>query len=473
LGGLSKRATILNREKAVRPVVVVDAGDFGAKSDTIPEGVLAQHRLKAHLQLEALKLGGLDAITFGEEDLALGIDWLLGAAKELALPVVSANLTCAGTRFSPFEVVERGSIKVGITAITAPELAGPCQATDPVAALTKAVADMGPVDVVVLLAHEEQEADGKLVQAVPAIKVVVNGHSKIKNDQPKALPDHAVQLGVGSRGKQVGLARISVVPGAVGFQATGSLDALKERQQRYTERVAKAKVDLETASKLPQATAPADDDPKKRANLRDVNRLRTQFEYYQKQLAEVDAELAVVAGAAPGALHQLDNKLYPCSTEVPDEPAVRALVDATLAEITRLENAGGAAVATLDDSPFVGAEACKSCHAAQYAQWQTQDHAHAIQALSKDHRERDAACFSCHSTGAFHPKGPQLPSQMTAAYENVQCEACHGPGKDHVAAQKPGQMNRASDASTCTVCHDGERDEGRFDYATYLPKVTH
>jgi hypothetical protein len=34
-------------------------------------------------------------------------------------------------------------------------------------------------------------------------------------------------------------------------------------------------------------------------------------------------------------------------------------------------------------------------------------------------------------------------------------------------------MNRAADASTCTICHDGERDDGRFDYATYLPKVTH
>ena len=127
----------------------------------------------------------------------------------------------------------------------------------------------------------------------------------------------------------------------------------------------------------------------------------------------------------------------------------------------------------LDDRPFVGAGACKSCHDAQYSQWQTLAHAHAILVLAKDNHERDASCFACHSTGAFHPKGPQLPSQMTTAYENVQCEACHGPGKDHVAEPKPGQMNRAADASTCTICHDGERDDGRFDYATYLPKVTH
>jgi 2',3'-cyclic-nucleotide 2'-phosphodiesterase (5'-nucleotidase family) len=212
LGGLSKRATILNREKAVRPVVVVDAGDFGAKSDTIPKGVLFQHRAKAHLQLESFALGGLDAITFGEEDLALGLDWLLAAAKELSLPVVSANLHCGDATLPTFRVVERGDLKVGITAVTAPELAGSCRASEPIASVKKAVEDMGPVDVVVLLAHEKVEADTAILAAVPAIKVVVNGHDKLKNDEAKPLPGHAVQLGAGSRGKYVGLARIALVP---------------------------------------------------------------------------------------------------------------------------------------------------------------------------------------------------------------------------------------------------------------------
>jgi hypothetical protein len=335
----------------------------------------------------------------------------------------------------------------------------------------QAVADMGPVDVVVLLAHEKAEDDAKMVAAVPAIKVVVNGHGKVRNDQAKPLPGHAVQLGAGSRGKYVGLARIALVPDGVGFEATGGLDALKQRQKRMSERVAKAKSDFEDASNHP--TEPNADAQKKRTTVRDVNRLQSQLEYYQKQLAEVEAELALFSKAPGSPLNKIVNLLDPAAQDVPNEPAVQALVDATLAEITRHENEGSTATVALDDSPFVGADACTSCHAAQSAQWQTQAHAHAMQALAKDGHERDASCFACHSTGAFHPKGPQLPSQMAAAYENVQCEACHGPGKDHVAGAEPGQMNRAADASTCTICHDGERDDGRFDYATYLPKVTH
>jgi hypothetical protein len=470
LGGLSKRATILDREKAVRPVVVVDAGDFGAKSNTIPEGLLFQHRAKARLQLESFALGGLDAITFGEEDLALGVDWLLETAKELSLPVVSANLRCGDESFAPFRVAERGALKVGITAVTALDLVGSCTAGDPILSVKKAVADMGPVDVVVLLAHQKVEADAKMVAAVPAIKVVVNGHAKMRNDAPKALPGHAVQLGAGSRGKYVGLARIALVPDAVGFEATGGLDALKERQKRMTGRVEKAKRDLEEASNPPPEPADA---PKNRTTRHDVNRLHTQLEYYQKQLQDVEKEIALFTDATAGPLHRLDNLLHPAAEDVPDDPAVQALVDATLTEITRHENEGSTAVLPLHDSPFVGADACKSCHEAQYSQWSTTVHTHAMQALAKDGHQRDASCFACHSTGAFHPEGPQLPSQMTPAYENVQCEACHGPGKDHVAGPKPGQMNRAADASTCTICHDGERDDGRFDYATYLPKVTH
>jgi hypothetical protein len=471
LGGLSKRATILHREKAARPVVVVDAGDFGAKSDVIAPGVLVQHRMKARLQLESLALGGLDAITFGEEDFALGVDWLLRTAKELSLPVVSANLRCGEESFASSRVVERGALKVGITAVTALELAGPCKAADPIPSLEKAVAEMGPVDVVVLLAHEKPEADRLAVEAVPAIKVVVNGHGKLRNDAPKALPGHAVQLSVGSRGKYLGLARIALVPDAVGFEATGSLEALQERQKRMAERVAKAKTDLETASKLPSEAEVAAGT--KRVDLDDVLRRRTQLDYYQKQLADVEAEIAVFTAGSQGPLHGIDNLLHPLAQDVPDDPAVQALVDATLADITRHENAGSTAALPLDDSPFVGADACTSCHAAQYAQWQTQPHANAMEALAKDGHERNASCFACHSTGAFHPKGPQLPSQMTAAYENVQCEACHGPGKEHVAGAKQGQMNRGRDESMCRVCHDSEQDDGRFDYATYLPRVLH
>ena len=54
--------------------------------------------------------------------------------------------------------------------------------------------------------------------------------------------------------------------------------------------------------------------------------------------------------------------------------------------------------------------------------------------LPKDETLR---CFNCHSTGAV--KGNQL--QLDQLRPGIRCEACHGPGGEHVAAAKAGQPN--------------------------------
>ena len=120
----------------------------------------------------------------------------------------------------------------------------------------------------------------------------------------------------------------------------------------------------------------------------------------------------------------------------------------------------------------MGSGACAGCHTEQYAQWQTTPHAHAWQTLVDQKRHMDLDCFTCHVTGAFDPEGPQHPNQV-GQLKNVGCESCHGPGRDHVGAPGPGQMVVNPPESTCTQCHDGAQDGGRFDYATYLPKVVH
>jgi hypothetical protein len=46
------------------------------------------------------------------------------------------------------------------------------------------------------------------------------------------------------------------------------------------------------------------------------------------------------------------------------------------------------------------------------------------------------SCFTCHSTAAAHGKTLQLDRMMPG----VSCEACHGPGRDHVAAMESKQF---------------------------------
>ena len=147
------------------------------------------------------------------------------------------------------------------------------------------------------------------------------------------------------------------------------------------------------------------------------------------------------------------------------------LLDQANRDIAALEQVAAAGVDAAA-GPYVGSATCQGCHPAEFAQWKATPHARAWDTLAA--RSMDPACFSCHSTGSFHPQGPQSAAEV-GVLKNVGCESCHGPGRDHAGStatdHRPGLA--VVDQVTCVQCHDGVQDEGRFDYASYLPRVVH
>ncbi len=87
--------------------------------------------------------------------------------------------------------------------------------------------------------------------------------------------------------------------------------------------------------------------------------------------------------------------------------------------------------------------------------------------LSIDETRR---CFSCHTTGAIArlPEGTKL--SVSHLTPGVNCESCHGPGDQHIAALKagekaPAKMKRLSDLdgddigqNMCGTCHRSVED---------------
>lgn len=99
---------------------------------------------------------------------------------------------------------------------------------------------------------------------------------------------------------------------------------------------------------------------------------------------------------------------------------------------------------------LVGAEACGSCHEAQYKKWQASSHSMSLARLSKAQR-RDRVCRSCHTMAADKDE-PHL--------QGVQCESCHGAGshysprwvmRDSVLSKLYG-LEPVTE-STCQPCH--------------------
>ena len=70
-------------------------------------------------------------------------------------------------------------------------------------------------------------------------------------------------------------------------------------------------------------------------------------------------------------------------------------------------------------------------------------------------RKRPYNCGSCHTTG-YNPEGNQdgLPGLIgTWAEAGIQCEACHGPGGNHVNDPLLVSMEIDRDSELCGKCH--------------------
>ena len=70
-------------------------------------------------------------------------------------------------------------------------------------------------------------------------------------------------------------------------------------------------------------------------------------------------------------------------------------------------------------------------------------------------------CGACHTTG-YSPRGSQgeLPGFVgTWQQEGVRCEACHGPGGNHIANPQGIAMQVERDAELCGKCHVNEKVE--------------
>jgi formate-dependent nitrite reductase cytochrome c552 subunit len=130
--------------------------------------------------------------------------------------------------------------------------------------------------------------------------------------------------------------------------------------------------------------------------------------------------------------------------------------------------AASAPVATVVAQEHVGAEACGSCHEAQYKKWQASGHSMSLARLTKSQR-RDRVCRSCHTMVANQDE-PKL--------QGVQCESCHGAGshysprwvmQDPVLSKLYG-LEPVTDA-TCKPCHTG--DGPSLKAFVYKEKVVH
>ncbi len=188
-------------------------------------------------------------------------------------------------------------------------------------------------------------------------------------------------------------------------------------------------------------------------------------------------ELRVYVKEDGTAENQL-NRYVALDSTLPDDPSAQEVVTAAHTEFTNEQNTSAQATAGSPkptgllgggDSPYVGIETCAGCHEKQHQVWANSRHSHAMATLEKRNQQFDNECVRCHVVG-FQRGGFQS-LYTTPQFANVQCEECHGPGRQHASNPGKGYGFMATPAG-CVQCHK-EPNDPDFDFAVYWPKIKH
>jgi len=204
------------------------------------------------------------------------------------------------------------------------------------------------------------------------------------------------------------------------------------------------------------------------------NRATITYAYNQTKYL---GELRVYVKGDGSAENQITRYIALDST-IPDDPSALETVTAAHTEFTSEQNASAQTTATLPkpnallgggDSPYVGVETCAGCHEKEHQVWVNSRHGHAMATLEKKNQQFDNECVGCHVVG--FQKGGFQSLYTTPQFANVQCEECHGPGREHASNPGKGYGFMATPVG-CMQCHK-EPNDPHFDFAVYWPKIKH
>ena len=153
---------------------------------------------------------------------------------------------------------------------------------------------------------------------------------------------------------------------------------------------------------------------------------------------------------------------------------LRGLMETYLEEARgQFQKLATARASALKDSPFAGADNCKSCHPSAWKAWRQSAHASALDTLKSQNKHEDPACVSCHVVG-WQERGGYASEAASPQFAGVQCENCHGAAKEHSqmpAVKKPGGHPRPG-GEVCIKCHHSPHSAS-FGFRAYWPKIRH
>ena len=395
-------------------MLLCSAGDFYGTADVFNEP-------KSHFIAELMGVLEYDAIGVGEMELNYGLDALVQDVEDNGLNITCANIVAKGDRkpgegaaerfntvFPPYLVAERDDVRFGFVALLSPntKLRRGRQAGEfeAVEAITYVITD------------PREKGPEILAEARRSCDILIllahMDQRELETILPQLPPVDLVVLGHDSR--------TGGLPEAIQIAETPVVKATSQGQH--------------------------------------IGHLEFGVDY-------------------DGGLADLDNEVLLLNAEYEDDSGIIALIEDFEAEnrkkqklLFAKEQLKASRNAGASNDVYLGVGACQQCHIEAFEVYTRTGHASAYATLAEQFVHRDSNCVGCHVVGYQEPGGFTGMRYRNTEVDlvDVQCEACHGPGSEHV---RDGSY-KARAKESCVRCHTPNEDPD-FDFATDWPKITH
>jgi Cytochrome c554 and c-prime len=452
LGDVARYAAIVRAARRGGDALLVDAGGMSFPEGGASARERAGNALRAKFLATELGKLGLRAVGLADTDLSAGA----GAVQ----PARLATNVGSGGAVAPSIVETAGGVKVGILGVVDPALASTLGAKvdEPVVAARREAERLrkGGAEIVVALAPVDRGVARRLAREA-GVDFVVLGRQVGAGAARADAVGHAFIVAPADELQRVG--RLDVVlRGGGALVDAGGPDAAALRKDELARTLERLDGELAGWAKGGDGVDASFVASKRRE--RDA-------------LAAERARLVATPWTAPATGNYFTNHLVPMSRSLPRDPAIAAAMKKLDAEIGKV-NLAAAAPPTPPEAgrpSYVGMATCISCHKPAGYFWKKTIHAQAWKTLVDVGKQADYKCVGCHVVGYGEIGGSSL--GHTKGFENVQCETCHGPGSDHVAAkglEDPPAILREAPSPVCTNCHN-EHHSDTFQYNAYLRDI--
>ena len=423
-------------------------------------------RLTATAIAKSYNVIGYDAVGVSKYDLSAGLNFLINLSKQSKFSWLSANLVRKSDSKPIFKakvILHVNKLRIGVAGLTNMAAQSMLSAADGVVVLPwrdilpPLLKELKPqTDMIILLSNLSPKENRQIAEEFNDIHLIIQAGQTGNGLPPKSL-NNTLICQTAKQGKYIGILDINwsrskewgIDKRGLLAQQRSALDRLNWQLSKYE----KHGDPLQIFKNQPE-------------KLQGYRRLLTRRQKMEKEIANLNQVIS--SDQRSDGPCTFKNRFIAMETSMPDEPEVSAIVS----ELNKKINAIGRAKAGISKAmhkTYTGWRRCRICHTKEAAAWQNTKHAKAYKTLVNRNRQFNIDCLFCHVTGISRKNAADAVS-VSIDLRGVGCEACHGPGKEHIKDPKLNKLTARPEAPVCLSCHTTTHDDS-FDYARDIKLV--